>query len=286
MLRQPPQQPSVASVASVASAAASAAAPFTKDDKEKQSELLVVPWDNEQVIKFIVGQEKFAICRHTLEKIPALYRIIATNSSISSSSSSSKKYYVEGDEEAYQHVFAYARGNRNFLSSLSRGKLRILRHEAVKLEMKDLVADIDWQLNPQPDEKVLQTMDYNVRQMVNYLKLPIVHNDLMRNPYYHTIHDYIQSRANQHNHRFDDEVVAIVRNLATCKEFEFMVCSTTMPSVSVHGDMNNDQNAIPSKYFFHVVIDFFTGLLRFIAPMLAVRFLFSSATPYVANNSR
>jgi hypothetical protein len=259
--------PATAATSTPATTTTSATADVKSESVKFGSGVVVVPFDSKHVVHVVVGGDEFVLARHTVEKIPDLYRAINT---CDTTTPTSDKYYVDGDGEVYGNVFMYARGNRGFLSSLSTRRLRLLRHEAIKLEMPGLVEDIDWFLNPKPDPTVLDALERNVRQFVTYLKLPFMHNTLMRNHIYQMAHDYLQYRANQNQRSLADEVAAFVRDLATCKEFEKIVSAKTMPSVA---SSSTDAKEPPNKYIYHVVIDFCIGLCRYLAPMVAFNFI-------------
>ena len=192
--------------------------------------VVVLPLNSPDIVTLEVGGVQQDVSHHLLSRIPALADAVR-NASASVSASTKyqdvksrgharSRFYLEGDYETYQLVFSYARGNRGFLRTLSRSMMRVLRFEAQKLQMDDLVEDLDSCLNPPADPEFVARLDLALNMFGPIVRMPMIHGALMNNnPLYRHVFEFIQRRANEHGISIEDEVRRIIRDFAQCREF-------------------------------------------------------------------
>jgi hypothetical protein len=183
---------------------------------------------------------------------------------------------MDGDGALYPHIFAYARGNRAFLRVLPQRTLCLLRFEAVRLAMCDLVQDIDWVMDPDPDPEFVRDIEGHVDALYQYLHLPPLHNVLMANEYYRMMHGYLQHRAQGNGRRPDDELRELIRGFLHSKELQFCMRDNLMPSIrnTEGGTESGCEGArLPRPSALRHFLDFMGGFIQHAAPIAGAQFI-------------
>lgn len=246
------------------------------------------------VVQLWVGGQEFAISRRTLSRIPGLERAISraqiepcsAPAAASATWSEQKRrlnrkdeekdverdrLILEGDSLIYEYVFAYARGNRSFLLTMDRRLRGMLRVEAQRLEMVDLVADIDWIVSPPADPEQIQRLEKTVSTMWSYLQIPVIHQYLMANGVYRLFYQYLQHQANQAQRSVEQEIVEIVRKFAQTEEFETLLRRATMPSIGTGSHVEVLPDRKPS--LLTVYCEFVRDVAQYAAPIVGGQML-------------